>query len=74
MADKKEPAKTLKYPSYTIMSQSVMHDGKQVLIMTPEQWYTYCYNYNKLNNIPQPPQLERDLKFFADDAVRRRKF
>lgn len=45
----------LKFPSYTIMGKSLMHDGKEVLIMSPEQWNTYCFNYNKINSLPQPP-------------------
>lgn len=34
-----------------------MPDGKEVVIMTPEQWNQYCFDYNKMNGVAQPPGL-----------------
>jgi hypothetical protein len=53
------------------MGQANLHDGKQVMIMSPEQWTTYCYNYNQLNGLPQPPQLVADMQAIQQENIRR---
>ena len=41
--------------------------------MSPEQWNTYCYKYNEMNGIVQPEQLKRDIEYYRQDGIRRRK-
>jgi hypothetical protein len=43
--------KTLRYPGYQMLGQAKLHDNKDVVIMTPEMWNTYCYNFNALNGM-----------------------
>lgn len=62
------------YPSFNILGRSVMPDGKEVLIMSPEQWNTYCFNFNQLNGVPQPPQLVKDLEECAADRTRKHNY
>lgn len=40
-----------KYPSYQILGNARMADGKDVIIMTLQAWDKYCYEFNDLNNI-----------------------
>ena len=39
------------YPSYTILGNARMADGKDVVIMTLQAWDTYCYNFNEMNGV-----------------------
>ena len=41
--------------------------------MSPEQWNTYCYQYNQLNEIAQPPQLINDIQYYQRENARRRR-
>ena len=73
MSTNKADNKTnLKYPSYSIMGNARMPDGRDVMIMSPEQWNTYCFNFNKLNSVEQPAQLMRDMEFYAQENQRKR--
>ena len=58
-------------PAVRFMSKCVMHDGKEVLVMSPEQWNTYCYDYNQLNGVPQPPQLVKELQQYREEHDRK---
>jgi len=39
------------------MGTAKLHTGQDVMIMSPDQWNSYCYQFNSLNSIPQPQQL-----------------
>ena len=38
--------KAYKFPTYNVIGQAKMHDGKDVLIMSEKQWDMYCYEFN----------------------------
>jgi len=62
----------MKYPTYQIMGNAKMPDGRDVMIMSPEQWNTYCFNFNQLNGVPQPQKLLDDIRTYQEQAKRRR--
>lgn len=51
----------MKYPVFHKMGDAVLYDGSRVVIMSPLQWNRYCYDYNYLNGIQQPPQLLTEI-------------
>ena len=53
------------------MGNARMPDGKDVIIMSPEQWNTYCFNFNKLNDVPQPAQLLKDMHTYQIESNKR---
>ena len=58
------------YPDYQVMGNAKLHDGRDVVIMTAEQWHSYCFNFNAMNNLQQPRQLLQDLQFYREDKDR----
>ena len=64
----------MKYPQYKYLGNTRMPDGKDVLIMSCEQWNTYCFDFNKLNGIEQPPQLVKDMEYYAQESQRKKMY
>lgn len=43
-----------RHPIFNNLGCVKLHNGCMAYIMTPEQWAKYNYDYNHLNNLPQP--------------------
>ena len=55
-----------------VMAYAKSPDGKDVNIMSVEQWNTYCFEFNKLNGLEQPEKLIKDMEYYAQENRRRR--
>ena len=65
--------KNPKFPSYSILGNARMADGKDVVIMTLQSWDKYCYDFNELNGIESPPALLANIQRYQKEELLRQK-
>lgn len=64
--------KRLKYPEdYEVLERGQLENGKDVVVMTPEMWDNYKYNFNLLNGFVQPESILRNMEIYKMNHQKR---